>query len=405
MRVLVANGSYCNALAAVRGLGQEGIEVFVADKKADSWLERQGVAFYSRYCRGRFYYTDPKQDIKGFIHDIKEILRERRFDALLPLSINTVLPTVKWGDEIRPLAAVPFGDFETVARANDKGQMAELAEEIDVPAPRTIPIADVGQALDAGFEYPFVVKARRGAASNAVWYLERDQDLERVQAELEKVRKGWGADERKIFFDPYHLIAQEYIPGDVQDVCLLADHGEVRALLTQKRVKTVSLKGGAGIMNITTDIPVLKDQATRLVEKLGYHGPAQIEFKHDPRDGSYKLLEMNAKFWGTLALSIEAGINFPYLAVLLALGIPFKDQFDYRVGLIHRWRFPHEIIAWAKERRNGAKFSSLLHSPPGKVKTDWRWYDPLPTAQQVLATGYKFVQQLTGERRRGELLE
>jgi len=226
-----------------------------------------------------------------------------------------------------------------------------------------------------------------------------------VRGEVEQIRTQWPVDGREIFFDPRNLIVQEFIPGNVHDVCLLADHGRVRALLTQKRVKTSSMKGGSGIMNITTDIRVLKEQATRLVEMLKYHGPAQIEFKHDPRDGTYKLLEVNAKFWGTLALSMEAGINFPYLAVLLALDKPFKDQFNYRVGLIHRWRFPHEVLAWFKERGEGARFSSLVRSPRGKVRTDWRWSDPLPTAQQVLVTGYKMIHQVTGKKEASESAE
>jgi len=395
MRVLVTNGSYRNALAAVRGLGQKGIEVFVADKKDNSWLGKQGVAFYSRYCKGRFYYTDPAQNIEGFVRDVKEILGKKKFDVFCPLSVTTVLSTVRFEKEIRPLSALAFGDFNVVSQANDKGEMAKLAKEIGVPVPQTLPVTDVEQVLNTGIGYPFVIKASRGAASNAVWYIETANDLEIARVSIEKIRARESAAGSDIFFDPHNLIAQEFIPGDVHDVCLLADHGRIRALLTQKRAKTSSVKGGSGIMNITTDIPVLKEQAVKLVKALQYHGPAQIEFKHDPRDDTYKLLEVNAKFWGTLALSIEAGINFPYLAVLMALGEPFEDQFDYRVGLIHRWRFPHEILAWVKERKKGASFASLVRSPRGKVKTDWRWGDPLPTAQQVLVTGYKLVQQVT----------
>jgi len=399
MKVLITNGSYRNALAAVRGLGQEGIEVFVADKKSNSWLGRQGVAFYSRYCKGRFYYTDPAQDITRFVRDVKGILKGKKFDVFCPLSVTTVLSTLRFEEEIRPVSALPFGDFDVVSKANDKRQMAELAKDIGIPVPRTLPVSDVEQVLDAGINYPFVIKASRGAASNAVWYVEAADDLETARAEVERIRSRKTAEGSSIFFDPHDLIAQEFIPGDVHDVCLLADHGRVRALLTQKRVKTSSVKGGSGIMNMTTDIPVLKEQAIKLVNALQYHGPAQIEFKHDPRDDTYKLLEVNAKFWGTLALSIEAGINFPYLAVLMALGKPFNDQFDYKVGLIHRWRFPHEIVAWAEERKKGASFASLIRSPRGKVKTDWQWYDPLPTAQQVLVTGYKMIHQLIEGKR------
>ena len=46
----------------------------------------------------------------------------------------------------------------------------------------------------------------------------------------------------------------------------------------------------------------------------------EVEFKHDQRDGHYKLLDVNGRFWTWNGLGPLAGVDFPYLAFRQALG-------------------------------------------------------------------------------------
>ena len=36
-----------------------------------------------------------------------------------------------------------------------------------------------------------------------------------------------------------------------------------------------------------------------------------VEFKLDARDGVAKLMEINGRFWGSLQLAVDAGVDFP----------------------------------------------------------------------------------------------
>ena len=85
----------------------------------------------------------------------------------------------------------------------------------------------------------------------------------------------------------------------------------------------------------------LKDgQAVRLLRDINWHGPAQVEFKMDARTGRPVLMEVNGRFWGALALSVEAGVDFPHLACLLATGQALPGVPDYPVGLRYAWLVP-----------------------------------------------------------------
>jgi predicted ATP-grasp superfamily ATP-dependent carboligase len=69
-----------------------------------------------------------------------------------------------------------------------------------------------------------------------------------------------------------------------------------------------------------------------------------VEFKKDIRDGEYKLMEINPKFWGSLDLSIACGVNFPKLLVEMALNGDIEPVFNYSKNIFYRWPFPDDLL-------------------------------------------------------------
>jgi predicted ATP-grasp superfamily ATP-dependent carboligase len=79
------------------------------------------------------------------------------------------------------------------------------------------------------------------------------------------------------------------------------------------------------------------NKSYRLLQTFGWQGPAMVEFKVDNRDGQLKLMEVNGRFWGSLQLALDAGMNFPLLYYRLAIGENAPAQFDYKAGVRSRW--------------------------------------------------------------------
>jgi hypothetical protein len=78
-------------------------------------------------------------------------------------------------------------------------------------------------------------------------------------------------------------------------------------------------------------------QSRALLAALDWRGPAMVEFKRDERTGRHYLMEINGRFWGSLQLAIDSGVDFPALLVGLALGEPIGAVSSYRVGVRSRW--------------------------------------------------------------------
>src|SRR6185312_815318 len=71
------------------------------------------------------------------------------------------------------------------------------------------------------------------------------------------------------------------------------------------------------------------EQALALLAALGYHGIAQTEFRLDPRDGRFKLMEVNPRLWQWHGLARACGVDIPRIAYLDVLG---RQQRPVRSG-------------------------------------------------------------------------
>ena len=95
-------------------------------------------------------------------------------------------------------------------------------------------------------------------------------------------------------------------------------------------------------------------------------------------------MEINPKFWGSLELSIQSGMDFPYIAYNIALGnAEIVRQMNYRKGVLFRWPFPGEFL-YALETCQFPSFISnfFRHS----YTDDVRISDPAPLLPQLIST-------------------
>jgi predicted ATP-grasp superfamily ATP-dependent carboligase len=109
--------------------------------------------------------------------------------------------------------------------------------------------------------------------------------------------------------------------------------------------------GRASTFVETAELPEVEEPARKLLERIGYTGLVEVEFKRDPRDGKCKLLDVNPRVWGWHTLCARAGIDFTYLAWQLAHGeaVPASTA---RLGV--RWsRLSTDLPAVVSEIRSG----------------------------------------------------
>jgi len=116
------------------------------------------------------------------------------------------------------------------------------------------------------------------------------------------------------------------------------------ALFMHKRLREYPVTGGASTLRVSMWNKRLAKYSIKLLKEMKWQGVAMVEFKLDEKNGSANLMEINRKFWGSLPLTINARVDFPYL---LYRYLVEKENFkppSYKLNAKQRWLMPGDIL-------------------------------------------------------------
>lgn len=333
MRVLVTDGENRAALAVTRSLGRLGHTVVVGAARTPS------LAQASRYCARRLTYPDPAHRDAAFLDTLETAVRHERIDVLLPVSEITTTLVSRERERFEPGCQVPLASAAAIQRAADKADVIRTAMRLGIPVPRTVFLerADCLPGLIGSLTFPVVVKGRRSRVRDGEHWLSSGvryaEDRERLEHEV--------ARRHPLEFP---LLLQERIEGPGMGVFACYDQGRPVAWFSHQRLREKPPSGGVSVLSESIALcPHAHAIAATLLHEIGWHGVAMVEFKVDRRDRVPRLMEINGRFWGSLQLAIDAGVDFP--AILLGLGSPAgppppahsASPDGYRVGVRSRW--------------------------------------------------------------------
>lgn len=368
VRVLVTDGDSRSALAVVRSLGRRGYSVVTSGER------RRCIAAASRYSTGFVQYPSPAREPDAFVATVLESVGSRHIDILIPTTDVTTLLLTRHRARLPAGCALPFSTFESISEASDKARLVDLAQKLGVPVPGTTVIASPAElALHAGrMRYPLVIKPARsrvrvgsGWVACGVRYASSERELLAITAGL--------------LPEMFPLLLQERITGEGVGVFACYDRGSPVAFFSHRRLREKPPSGGVSVLSESAPLdPDALELSTRLLHALSWHGVAMVEFKRDDRDGSLRLMEINARFWGSLQLAIDSGVDFPALLADLARQEPVSAPSDYKVGVRNRWLLGDldVLISVMRSRRSSLNLPTGFPSRLGLLVQFMRFWRP-----------------------------
>jgi predicted ATP-grasp superfamily ATP-dependent carboligase len=325
-RVLVLDANQRSALATTRSLGRRGIPVIAADEVSRT------LAGASRYCRETLTYPSPYSNPDAFVGAVQAALTARAVDLVLPMTEVTTELLLRHRNELGGVA-LPFGPLEAFERLNDKRRLGELARALGVPTPRTFPVEspETLAAVADVVNFPVVLKPYRSRIPTRSGWVAGEVRYAHSAQELLAVAR------TEMPFRAHPFLVQEYIAGQGQGVFALYDCGRAVTFFAHRRLRERPPSGGVSVVSESVSLdPTLQQMARRILDHVGWHGVAMVEFKVTPEGCAY-LMEVNPRFWGSLQLAIDAGVDFPWLLYQLAGGALTCQANGYRAGIRTRW--------------------------------------------------------------------
>ena len=382
--ILVTDGEQRAALAVVRSLGRAGHRVFVCSTRS------RPLAGASRYAKNAFPVPDPLGRPAAFADEVGRLVRCLRADLLLPVADASATALLPRRERFLP-AVIPYPAWESYARISDKACALGAAAAVGIAVPAsTVLTAPTDATPPTGLRFPLVIKPTRATAGAVA-------GRSRLPA-----RYAWDAAELAAHLgatpaEAYPLLLQERIVGPGLGVFLLIWNGALVAAFGHRRLREKPPSGGASVLCQSEALdPDLLARSRALLDRFDWSGVAMVEYKLHSETGVPYLMEVNGRFWGSLQLAADAGVDFPALLVAAAQGGTAGPPPDYRIGLRSRWWWGSvdHLIARLRAGNSGAAgpasrarvlldaISLLRPAPSSNV---FKVYDPLPFLHETVS--------------------
>jgi D-aspartate ligase len=300
---VVLGGDY-QGLGIVRSLGRQGVPVCVLD-------DESSIARYSRFVT----HTQQVASLRtaaDVVAALKQLAREREVQGwvVFPTRDEQVAALSQHREELGKIYRVPTPGWESIRWAWDKRNTYSLAEKLGIPAPRTWYPRSAADLAEVEGHFPVAIKP--AIKENFVYATKH---------------KAWRADNPAQLRELYdraarHLPAgeimiQDIVPGDgtcQYAYCAFFKDGHPVASVAVCRRRQHPLEFGRSSTYVeTTDLPLLEEYSLRFLREINYYGLVEMEYKRDPRDGEFRLLDVNGRTWGYHTIGEPAGVNFPHL--------------------------------------------------------------------------------------------
>jgi predicted ATP-grasp superfamily ATP-dependent carboligase len=310
-------GGDFQGLGIVRSLGRQGIPVCVMD-------DEHSIARFSRYTTSSLR-TASLRDQRRCVEIVLETGRRLDFRGwlLFPSRDETVAAFSRYHAPLTKFFRVPTPKWNTTKWLWDKRNTYRLANELGIPTPLTWYPRDVAELDQIQADPPLAVKpaikehfvyATKAKAWRANNRIELRELFQRASA---LVRLG-------------EVMIQDIIPGggDRQFAyCAFFKEGRAVGSMVVRRTRQHPPEfGRASTFVETIESPILEAMSERFLRRLDYYGLVELEYKQDPRDGEFKLLDVNGRTWGYHTLGYRAGVDFVHMLYEDQTGQPVQSR-------------------------------------------------------------------------------
>jgi len=373
--VLVLSGGI-GALAIMRTLGKQGVAVYCADRH---WTP----ALSSKYCKKRFFRTyNPKtaDEYLSFVIEMGVIIGTRCI--LIPTSDALSEFVADYSDQLSEYFLFPKNDPELISGLSNKKRMYELVTKHGIPTAITkFPKCESDiLKIESELKFPIMLKGIRGDTLQA----KTGTKMLIVNTYDELIKHFRNLHDAE---EP-NLMLQEYIPGGDDEVYIFNGYfnetSECLSAFTGHKIRQFPVHTGCASLGECRWNQDVADLTIRSMQVFGYKGILDIGYRLDPRDGLYKVLDINPRVGQAFRLFTAENDMDVVRSLYLDLTNQPAPDIEPREG--RRWLIEDfDLIAAAYYfQERSLSFGDWIKSFRGVQETAWfNWHDPVPFAMML----------------------
>ena len=367
---LVCDGSLFGTLPVLRSLKRHRLRVLLV-----SGHDEVSDAGSSRYCDDAHVITHTSTD--DIVSVLQGLVSREQVDVILPLTDRFVELLSENRDRLLPTVALAIPPVAAVDLVCDKLKTLRALEDAvpNLRVPRTWHVASPDEVSRLTIDtWPVVIKPRKASGALGIRWVGEPSQLPDAYRAV-----------HRLF--PLPIIQEfiPYLPGHKYQCLYLFDrehnlrswyaHKVTHEMSTIRQAQRDSpVQGGNALAWLSHDDRELLELGKQAFETLGWEGFGFLELVRDQRDGMLKILEINPRLSGTIALALEQGVDFAYDACCVANGLETPERLSFETGVGGKHLLRGLGHALRTQRLEGL---SLLLNPRYKNSSQ-ALVDPLP---------------------------
>lgn len=379
-RVLILSaGDGHGALAAARSLARAGHVVGIGGPRSAPWRSR-AVSLHADV-------PSPELGRDRFLRALRAAVAAGHYEVVFGAGDDWMAGLAAWRDELDLVVGHP--PEEAVQRSLDKVEVGRLGEAAGFHVPRT----ECGNIDPASWPAGAVVKSRRH------WIPGRPTGDGRVEAAVAGDARAVEVLAGRVVAAGGEAVAQEIVTGRLMSLVLFVVDGS--ALLRLQQIASGTWPTPAGVTARAETMAIdeeLARRATHLLTELRWSGLMQLEFVV-PEGGPPVLIDLNGRFYGSMALAAWAGVDFASASTALALRGVAPQAIDARAGVRYQW-LEGDLRRAVRERRGGLlrDVADTIRSMPGAAKPVGVRVDAGPALDRARHVAVTAARRVAGRR-------
>ena len=353
-RILLTDVGYKHTLAAARALSKAGYLVDVIGSK-------YSYTALSKYVSKNVFSNETltEANINSFI----DFLATSKYLCVIPIGGKSVQLISNNREKISKFTNVCLAPSESINICLNKVQTLDFAKELNIRIPKTFAKSDIyDYEKYKNINFPVVVKSSLELERFDPIYCDTYADLLSAVAQ-DSISK-------------FEYIVQERIIGSGEAFFGLYQNAILKDYFMHERIREWPITGGPSTFARSINKADLFYNGNLLLQSLNWHGVAMVEFKRESKTGDLYLMEVNPKFWGSLDLSISAGINFPRDIAEICQGKELVLDNGYQIGVKFQWPLDGDFKVGLVSINAFFRFLTTLLNPSVKKNIEIRDLGP-----------------------------
>lgn len=321
-KAIVFNTNF-NGLSIIQELAGIGVECVAMDSV-------RSIGAFSRYAK-YVKCPNPAENEMLFIEFLYSYCSSQELPPVLfPTNDQWATAVSMHKARLSEVARICVADWEAVSSVIDKNEFYRLGQDRGYMTPRTWEHSDLSQLPTDAFPIAAKPVYRRHSSSRLRPGFNEAMDRLRLEVFRDSTELSSFLAQEQEWLE--NLVFQEFVPGLSNRMYTIGtyidERHEIKALFTGRKIRGYPADIGDCVVGEVHSVPdELVRNAERIARDLQLTGIAEFEYKHNPDNGNFTLIEINPRSWSWIGITPACGVNIPVIAYHDLTGIrPAKTR-------------------------------------------------------------------------------